>query len=175
MIRMIAGAFAACLSASAALAHVTLESKETPIGAGFKAVFRVPHGCSGAATTAIKVRVPTGLIAVKPMPKPGWTIETVNGKYDKAYDYYHGAKLTEGVREVSWSGGSLPDAYYDEFVLTGFFAPDLEPGRMIYFPVVQECEKGGVARWIEIPAQGQAEPAMPAPGVKLMPATRKAH
>jgi uncharacterized protein YcnI len=163
---------AACALASicTASAHITLETREAPIGAPYKAVVRLPHGCDGAATVALRVRVPDGMIAVKPMPKPGWKIDTVTGKYPKTYNYFHGAKLSEGVTEVSFSGGSLPDAYYDEFVLTGFLAADLEPGQTLYFPVVQECEKG-IHRWIEIPAAGKsaADYPEPAPALKLLP------
>jgi periplasmic copper chaperone A len=164
------GAAGAVAVACTASAHVTLETREAPVGAPYKAVLRVPHGCDGAATTALRVRIPEGMIAVKPMPKPGWKIDTVSGKYPKTYSFFHGAKLSEGVTEVSFSGGSLPDAYYDEFVITGFIAGDLEPGTMLYFPVVQECEKG-VHRWIEIPAAGKSpgDYPEPAPGLKLVP------
>jgi len=160
----------ALVSICTASAHITLETREAPIGAPYKAVLRVPHGCDGTATVALRVRVPDGMIAVKPMPKPGWKIDTVNGKYPRTYDYFHCAKLTEGVTEVRFSGGNLPDAYYDEFVLTGFLAADLEAGQTLYFPVVQECEKG-VHRWIEIPAAGKssADYPEPAPALKLLP------
>ena len=163
------GALAASLSAGAAFAHVTLETSEARLGASYKAVFRVSHGCDGSATTALKIRIPAGFIAVKPMPKPGWTIEITSEKYPKTYSHFHGAKLSEGAREVSFMGGKLPDGYYDEFVITGFIAGDLEAGRTLYFPVVQECEKG-VARWIDIPVENKPEPATPAPGLKLVPA-----
>lgn len=155
--------------ASTASAHVTIETREAPVGAPYKATFRVPHGCGVSPTVKIRIRIPDGVIAVKPMPKPGWTLETVRGKYDKPYAYFHDATLTEGVREVNWSG-KLPDEYYDEFVLSGFIAGDLAPGTTIYFPVVQECESG-VHRWIEIPAEGKtpADYKEPAPGVKLLP------
>ena len=164
------GAAGAVAVACTASAHITLETREAPVGAPYKAVLRVPHGCDGAATTALRVRIPEGMIAVKPMPKPGWKIDTVSGKYSKTYSFFHGAKLSEGVTEVSFSGGSLPEAYYDEFVVTGFIAGDLEPGTMLYFPVVQECEKG-VHRWIEIPAAGKSpgDYREPAPGLKLVP------
>jgi uncharacterized protein YcnI len=158
-----------CLIATAS-AHVTLENAQAPVGAPYKAVLRVPHGCEGAATVALRIRVPDGMIAVKPMPKPGWKIETVNGKYSKTYNYFHGAKLSEGVVEIRFSGGNLPDAYYDEFVFTGFIADDLEVGKILYVPVVQECEKG-IHRWIEIPAAGKSsrDYPEPAPELKLMP------
>lgn len=154
--------------ATPALAHITLEAREARVGASYKAVLRVPHGCEGTATTAIRVKIPDGVIAVKPMPKPGWTLETKSGAYGKTYNHLHNARLSEGVVEISWSGGKLPDAHYDEFVFTGFVSRDLEPGKTLYFPVVQECEKG-VHRWIEIPAAGKDEPGEPAPAVKLLP------
>ncbi len=72
------------------------------------------------------------------------------------YDF-HGAKLSEGVKEVVWSGGRLPDDNYDEFVISTFLTTALKPNTTLYFPTVQECEQG-VSRWIEIPADGDAMP-----------------
>lgn len=152
-----------------AQAHITLETQAAPVAASYKAVFRVPHGCDGSATTGIRVRIPEGVIAAKPMPKPGWTLETVKAKYAKSYEYY-GTPVTEGVTEIAWSGGSLPDAFYDEFVMRVYLTGDLKPGSMLYFPVVQQCETG-VERWIEIPAEGKGadDYETPAPGLKLEP------
>jgi uncharacterized protein YcnI len=157
---------AICGLGSSAFAHVTLERNTAPIGTPYKAVLRVPHGCDGSATTAIRVRIPDGVIDVKPMPKPGWTLNLVNGKYAKTYSLYR-AQVSEGVTEIDWTGGNLPDDYYDEFIFQSFLASDLQPGQTIYFPVVQECEKG-VHRWIEIPTEGSDYPE-PAPGLKLVP------
>lgn len=50
-----------------------------------------------------------------------------------------------------WSGGSLPDEHYDEFVFVGYLSDALEPGKKLYFPVVQQCEQGE-AHWIGVPA-----------------------
>ena len=128
------------LAPSAVLAHVTLEQQQTPVGTPYKIVLRVPHGCGDSATIGLIVQIPEGVIAIKPMMKPGWQIATTRGSYSKAYSYFHGAKFTEGVKEVTWSGGKLPDAFYDEFVLSAFIAGELEPGQTLYFPVVQQCE-----------------------------------
>src|ERR1700730_9269149 len=89
----------AALAASPASAHITLENKQAPIGAYYKAVFAVPHGCAGSATTKIRVQIPEGEVAAKPRPKAGWTVEAISGKYGNEYDY-HGSKLSEGVKEV---------------------------------------------------------------------------
>ena len=169
MVRLFLAAVIAATIVVPAHAHVTLEAQEARVGSGFKAVVRVSHGCAGSATTAIRVKIPDGVIAVKPMPKPGWTLETKTGPYGKTYAHFHNSKLSEGVSEVSWSGGKLSDAHYDEFVFTSFLSGDLEAGKTLYFPVVQECEKG-VHRWIEVPAAGKSGEHLdePAPAVKLL-------
>ena len=152
----------------AALAHVTLETQRAPAASTYKAVLRVGHGCGGSPTTAIRVRIPEGVIAVKPMPKPGWELATEVEPYAQPYQYLD-QTLTEGVSEIAWTGGSLPDEWYDEFVFRGRL-PDQPEGTVIHFPVVQECAEG-VHRWIEIPEQGRSadDYEEPAPAVTLTP------
>ena len=171
------GAAGALVYIGAASAHVELENRQAPVGSGYKAVMRVSHGCGGSATTTIRVRIPEGVLNVKPMPKAGWKLDVKNGKFAKTFSA-RGAKISEGVTEISWSGGNLPSAFYDEFIFTGVISEDLQPDQSIYFPVVQECEKG-VHRWIEIPTNqgaqsGQSQGAhsddsSPAPGLRLQP------
>ncbi|MFD2252280.1 YcnI family protein [Pseudochelatococcus lubricantis] len=155
--------------ATAASAHITLENQQAPVQSTYKAVFRVGHGCEGKPTTKVRVRIPEGVIAVKPQPKAGWTVEKVRGEYAKTYDYY-GTPTREGVKEIVWSGGSLPDDEYDEFVLRAYLTGDLKPDTTLYFPVVQECPDGAAERWIEIPAEGKGadDYEQPAPGLKLI-------
>lgn len=152
-----------------AQAHVTLETRTATLGAPYKAVFKVGHGCNGSPTTRLRVRLPDGVIAAKPMPKPGWQIEIESGPYDKAYAFFHGATLKEGVKTITWTG-KLDDRFYDEFVVSVFIADSLKAGDMLYFPVVQECETG-VHRWIELPKAGGSSHDLkePAPGVLLQP------
>jgi len=169
MSKTLLAAALAVAAASAAQAHTTLETTEAPIGASYKAVLRVPHGCEGQTTLKVRVQIPEGVIAVKPMPKAGWTLETVTGAYAQPYDYY-GTEMQEGVTEVIWTG-ELPDAFYDEFVFRGMLTTSLQPETVLYFPVVQECADGA-ERWIETPAAGQDPDSLesPAPGVTLLPA-----
>jgi uncharacterized protein YcnI/copper(I)-binding protein len=165
---LIASAFFSTIAAVTAFAHVTLETREARAGTSYKAVLRVPHGCDGSPTLKVRAQIPQGVIAVKPMPKAGWQIETMKGAYGRSYAYFHGQQLSEGVKEIAWSGGKLPDEHYDEFVFASFLAGDLKPGPL-YFPVTQDCEKGE-ARWIEIPARGQDAHALkaPAPAVIIL-------
>ncbi|MFO1183947.1 MAG: YcnI family protein [Bauldia sp.] len=163
---------AAALAAGAvpASAHITLAVREAKLGGSYLATLRIPHGCAGAATTAVSVRIPAGVYGVKPMPKAGWQLKVDSGKYDAPFAN-RGEMLTEGVTTVTWSGGNLPDAFYEEFVLSTSLADSLSPGKPIYFPVVQQCEGGKVDRWIEIPAAGKVadDYQTPAPGLMILP------
>jgi len=176
MIRSIVRAAVAAsllVSAAPAFAHVTLEVGEAPVGSTYKAVLRLPHGCDGNATTSVRVQIPEGFISVKPMPKAGWELTTTKGAYKNTYELY-GAKVNEGVTEVTWSGGNLPDEFYDEFTLRGTVAGTLDAGSTLFFPVIQTCTTGEEA-WIEIPVEGQPEPELPAPGLKLVKAGESQH
>jgi len=168
---------AGALFAPQALSHVTLAVKEASVDSRYQAVLRVPHGCKGSPTTRIRVRIPEGVIGVKPQPKAGWTLETVKGDYARSYSR-HGAQVSSGVREVAWTGGPLPDEHYDEFVFVSYLSDALAAGTQLYFPVVQECEEG-VARWIDVPEEGAGNGQghghgddhsdSPAPAIKLLP------
>jgi uncharacterized protein YcnI/copper(I)-binding protein len=155
--------FAGALAAPA-LAHVGLEVPDAARGKSYKAVLKVPHGCDGSPTHTVRVEIPEGFIGAKPMPKAGWQVKTVRGAYARSYGYYHGP-MSEGVKEIEWSGGSLPDDYYDEFVAAGYVAKEIDADAL-YFKVVQVCDKGELA-WNEIP-QGGADPhSLKAPAAVL--------
>ncbi len=151
--------------AAPAIAHVTLDKSEAVAGGYYKAVFRVPHGCDGAATTRVSIRVPEGVIAVKPQPKPGWVETTRIAKYAQTYEN-HGKALTEGVVEVTWEGGPLADDRFDEFAFQAKLPNDPEI-MMLFFPVTQICTTGEIA-WDQLPAPGAGPLPRPAPGLMLI-------
>lgn len=161
---------AAILVAGPAFSHITLEVPQATIAGSYKAVLRVPHGCKGSATTAIRVQIPEGMIGVKPQPKAGWTLHIVKGKYAKPHKLYS-STVDSGVQEISWTGGSLPDEDYDEFTFMSYLSGDLPAGGTLYLPVVQECGTD-VTRWIDKPSGGKAaghHEGTPAPTIKLLP------
>lgn len=165
--RLVAGAAVALGmlwgTAPGALAHVTLQVRSASVGSYQKLVFRVPHGCRGVDTTRLRVRIPDGVVAVKPQPKSGWTLHTKTGNYVQPVKL-HGSLMKAGVREVSWSG-LLPDAWYDEFAIMTYLSDALQPGQSLYFPVVQECGDE-VDRWIDTSGDPQAD--NPAPKLQLL-------
>jgi len=168
----LAGAALFALS-TPALAHVSFETAQATPNSTFKAVLRVSHGCDGQPTLKLRVRIPEGVVAVKPMPKAGWKLETAKGAYVRAYKV-QGETVSEGVTDIIWSG-SLDDAFYDEFVFQARFTDAYQPGATVYFPVVQECEKS-TEEWVQVPAAGDAPPrlAFPAPGVRIVAAANAA-
>jgi periplasmic copper chaperone A len=161
---------AAAMTAAATpvFAHATLEVQQAPADTYYKATMRIGHGCEGSPTLVVKISLPPEVSAVKPMPKPGWELKIVKAKLDKPFRDSHGREVTERVSEVHWTGGRLLDEHYDEFALQ-VRLPDT-PGATLYFPTVQECERG-VHRWIEIPAPGKtrSDYKEPAPHMMLTP------
>ncbi len=161
------GLFCLLTACSVASAHVSLEAKQAKVGGSYKAIFGVPHGCEGQPTTEVSIDIPEGVIGVKPMPKPGWTLTLQKGPYARSYKFHHGEPKAEGVKRVTWSGGSLPDEYFDQFVLSTFVAGELDPGKPLFFPVTQKCATGE-QRWSEVPAEGQDAHSLAHPAPMLV-------
>jgi uncharacterized protein YcnI len=150
-----------------ASAHVVLDQRSAPAGSFYRGAFRVGHGCDGSATVAITVNLPDGVRGAKPMPKAGWTIERKLEKLAKPYDS-HGKSVTEDVTAITWRGGPLPDAFFDEFAIQ--MQLPATPGP-IWFKVLQQCEKGE-NNWATVPASGTSTRGIKAPAalLELVPA-----
>lgn len=168
ILKTLAPVLGLAITASVAHAHVSIEQQNVPAGSTTKLTLRVPHGCDGSATHTVTVTLPEGIYAVKPMPKPGWDLATTIGSYDTPYDN-HGTEMTEGVREVTWSGGHLEDGWYDEFTLRGAVGPNVAPGTLVV-PVTQVCDKGSIA-W----SAAEGEEGEPAPTLSVVAASGEGH
>lgn len=159
-------ACAALFLAHTALAHVVLQDGAAAAGASYRAAFQIGHGCDGAATTAIRVRIPEGFAGAKPSPKPGWTLTTTVARLAKPYSS-HGKTITDDVSEVRWVANSadnaLPDAWFDEFVLRG--STPGKPGPL-WFQVLQSCDKGELD-WAQMPASGTSTQGLKNPAALL--------
>jgi periplasmic copper chaperone A len=161
-----------------ASAHVFIvESDVVRGGFGTEITIRVPHGCDGAATTALAVQIPAGVTSVKPKLMPGWTIDVVSTP-PVLPSMAPGASFTDEqldamnapvVSSIKWSGGDLPDNEYADFQVNAVF-PEA-PGT-IALPAVQYCGDTQVA-WIEIPAAGEDPETLehPAPTVTVVAPT----
>jgi periplasmic copper chaperone A len=150
-----------------AFAHATLETSEASANSSYKGVVRIAHGCAGSPTISIKIKIPEGMIGVKPMPKQGWALSTIKAPYAQPYQS-HGKTITEGVSEITWSGGKLLDDHYDEFVFKSSISDRVQAGSTLYVPVIQTCDIGESA-WVEMPVSGQDPKSLklPAPALKI--------
>ena len=163
--RVLALAVVASLSC-VANAHVTMLPAEAPSGAPVELRLRVPHGCDGSATVALRVKIPDEVQSVKVEQKAGWRVQIRKRTLATPRASEHRAPQSDTVDEVEWRGGPLGDGLYEDFGLLASLPAT--PGRTVFFPVVQDCEKG-VSRWIELPQAGVERLEHPAPGVKVVP------
>jgi uncharacterized protein YcnI len=155
--------FILCLLLSQSVfAHVVLEQKEATAGEYYKATFKVSHGCSGSPTNTVTVSIPNGFRGAKPMVKPGWQINATKTKLSEPYTS-HGRTISEDTTEITWSGGNLPSAYYDEFVVVGQLPS--KAGSM-YWKVSQFCDQGR-QDWNQIPEPGKTLQDYPFPAALL--------
>lgn len=150
------------LAASSALIAVAIPASahasvqlygSTPTAGGYGHMFiRIPHGCDGGLSTdTIKVQVPAEFASVKPQAKAGWNVAVV--------------KAAGQPTEITWSGGSLLDANFDDFGISVKY-PSIAGTYPI--PTVQYCGTATVA-WVEVPAAGQDSHSLakPAPTVNV--------
>lgn len=121
------------LLAAPVSAHISTNPDEID-GRYVKTDFRVPHGCEGEATTALRIQIPDGVSGARPQEVPDWDIEV--------------ERDGEEAVEIAWTGGELPDQRVQEFGLN--MSIDEDAPDVIYFPTIQEC--GDVEHaWIELP------------------------
>lgn len=139
----------ASVLAGAADAHVVVLPATAPPGSAPTLRFVVGHGCSGAATTALRVEFPSGLSGVTPQAKAGWTLDVER----------RGRRVTA----ATWRGELA--AHQSDSFEAAIEAP-AKPGRL-EFPAVQTCGDQSV-RWGDPTLGGGPKPAHPAPSLTLV-------
>jgi uncharacterized protein YcnI len=153
---------ATSLIALPAAAHVTVAPASAPAGAYVRLAFAMTHGCQGAATTEVVLRIPhEQLLNARPMPKAGWTLDIERRPLARPYEL-HGRRVADSVAEIRWRGGPLPNAHYDEFVIAAKLADDASGALPI--EVLQLCERGR-NDWVGPPGS-----EAPAPLLRVEPA-----
>jgi uncharacterized protein YcnI len=150
----------ALLAPAAAQAHVTLQPNEAPEGAYTVLDVRVPNESEGENTTKVAVQFPEGFGDVSYQAVPGWNVEVIHQKLKKPIQTDDGP-VTEGVKEVIFSGGKLAPGQFQDFPLSVQIPG--KAGEELTFKVVQTYEKE-IVRWI-----GAPESEHPAPQVLILP------
>ncbi|MBJ3784703.1 DUF1775 domain-containing protein [Devosia sediminis] len=141
-------------------AHATAGGASAGAGQPFTLLLTVPHGCQGQPTTEVVVGIPEGFLVAEGLAVSGWTVSSVTAPLSRPYRL-NDQTISEGVIEITWIGGSLPDDETGVFAVQGIFADDMAPGPA-RFPLLQLCPDGEEA-WID--AGGDR----PAPFVDVLP------
>ena len=129
-------------------AHVSLEPAMAEAGGPYQGVLRVGHGCDGAATTSLTLRLPAGFHSARAAPRVGWTVESKPGV-------------------ITWTLASkdaaLTATQKGEFAFTAG-AP--RTAGAAWVKVQQTCEKGAID-WADAPTQGKSTSGMKTPAILL--------
>lgn len=175
---LVFGAVSICVFglAAPASAHITVNPEEATQGGYARLAFRVPNESQTASTTRVQVVLPENapVASVATMPVPGWTVTTEKRKLSQPLEA-DGSQITEVVSTITWTataGAAVKPGQFQEFPVEMGPLPAVD--RMV-FKTLQTYSDGTVQRWIEEPpANGQEEPANPAPVLKLAPAAASA-
>ena len=131
--------------------------------------FRVPTESDTASTTKLEVAIPTDkpIASVGTMPVPGWTVAVEKSKLATPIKSDDG-DVTEAISKITWTANSADTAIkpgqFQEFPVSLGPLPDTDK---LVFKALQTYSDGNVVRWIDEAVEGQAEPAHPAPVLKL--------
>ncbi|WP_174505138.1 YcnI family protein [Streptacidiphilus carbonis] len=161
------------LIAGPASAHVTVNPGSAAKGSYTEVNVRVPNEETGADTTKIEFYLPTDhpIASVSTENVPGWTATVQKTKLSKPITTDDG-QITEAVSEITWSGGTIKPGQFQDFALS--LGPLPTDTDSLTFKALQTYSDGSVVRWIQPTVAGQAEPANPAPVLRLTAATASA-
>lgn len=153
-----------------AWAHVEVESNRAYVGAtDVTLTFHVPNELAPATTRSITFVFPTDhpLLGVTTGRQNGFTPKVSTAPLAKPVQGPNGP-VSEVVRAVEFTGGRLSGTEEKEFT----FHVDQLPSdtRKLTFKALQKYSNGETVSWIEVAADGAAEPEHPAPVLTLGPA-----
>ncbi|WP_257455057.1 YcnI family copper-binding membrane protein [Archangium lipolyticum] len=163
-------AVAVFLLCQTAQAHISVVSGPAFAGKSQELTFKVGHGCNGADTFRVEIRIPDGVTSVRPL-------DSVFGKAVVSKD-----AATGKVKSVTWTKAAadvLPgDTQLYKFTLSASL-PDA-PFTPLFFPTIQSCRAAdgteSTTEWVgTTPHQhdgntGTTPTEEPAPSVFLYPA-----
>ncbi|WP_432510816.1 YcnI family protein [Kineococcus sp. SYSU DK001] len=168
--RVLAVAATACgaafLAAAPASAHVHAVPDATAAGGYSVVTFRVPNESDAAATTSVRVTLPTDhpFTYVATRPVAGWTATVTEGALPEPVET-DGVTVTRAPLTITWTAdpgtAGIGVGQFEEFEAN--VGPLPEEGTRITLPTVQTYADGEVADWADVAAEGAAEPEHPAP------------
>jgi uncharacterized protein YcnI len=155
-------------AAATATAHIEVSSDTTAAGAHAMLTFSVPHGCDGAATNKLTVKVPEGVTSFTPQRSPFWKVDVTTKQLDKPIKGEEGEDITEVPDIATWTAITpLPDGQLDLLAVSAQLPSDAAAGAQVTFPLVQACVGGATTNWNQPVVEGQDEPEHPVPTLTI--------
>ena len=150
-----------------AWAHVEVEAEPAAVGSSdVTLTFHVPNEEAPAVTTEVTFVMPTDhpLVGVSAKPQNGFLPITTTRHLDVAVPGANGP-VSDVTSQVTFSGGKITGKDEKPFVL---HVDKLPAGvRTLTFKALQRYNNGSTVSWIEVAADGAAEPEHPAPVLAL--------
>nr|WP_042184086.1 YcnI family protein [Kibdelosporangium sp. MJ126-NF4]CEL16064.1 Conserved membrane protein in copper uptake, YcnI [Kibdelosporangium sp. MJ126-NF4]CTQ93990.1 Conserved membrane protein in copper uptake, YcnI [Kibdelosporangium sp. MJ126-NF4] len=150
--------------------HVTANVTEPAKKGGYsKITFRVPNEDPAQGTVKVTLQFPkdTPVTGARPRPLPGWTTEVTKVALDPPVKNNKGVEIKEAIGTISWTaqaGTRINPGEFQEFDISAGPLPNAD---QLVIPAIQTYDgPKGEVKWDAPPADG-AEPAHPAPVVKL--------
>jgi uncharacterized protein YcnI len=135
-----------------AAAHVTVTPASAAAGRIATLTFHCPSELPATTTTQLDV-----------LPIAGWHSTITRRKLAQPLAGPHGA-VTSAVDTIAWSGSIRAGAEENFTIRAG---PLPRATGELAFKALQRYSNGTVVRWIELRNPGEAEPAYPAPVVRV--------
>lgn len=153
-------------------AHVSFHPNAIPAGSFVTTEVRVPNEETSADITAVRIKMPDGVLDAMGAPPAGWRFAARTKKLDKPVKTDDGTISTE-VTEVDYTGGHTPPGEFVNLPLALSIPDSAKQGDVISFPTVQTYTGGKVVRWIGAPDDEQPAPTIDitAPGTATLDVT----
>lgn len=157
---------------SAALAHVSFHPNAIPQGAFVTTELRVPNEEDRADVTAIRVKLPEGVLDAEGAPPAGWSFSSKTRKLATPIKTDDGT-VTAEVTEVDFTGGKIRPGEFGSFPIALGLPDAAKQGQVIGFPTLQTYSNGDVVRWIGSPSDEKPAPTIDvtAPGAAALDVT----
>jgi periplasmic copper chaperone A len=164
-----AASAALLLSAAPAFAHISVQPTTAARGDYSTVAFKVPNEQDDASTVKVEVNLPTDhpIPSVSTEPVPGWTVALNKEKLKTPLKTDDGT-VDEAVTKITWTaakGGGISPGQFQQFPVS--LGPLPENTDELVFKALQTYSDKDIARWIQVPQKGQAEPENPAPVLQL--------
>ncbi|WP_194793190.1 YcnI family protein [Raineyella fluvialis] len=163
----VAGLALLAAGTATAFAHVEVKSDKATAGAtDVTLTFSVPNEKAGLSTTSVDLVLPSDhpLVGVSAVPQNGFT-PTVTSRTVSTPVPGRSGPVTEVADRVTFSGGTITGTEEKPFAIRVDKLPD--GVSSLTFKAIQHYSDGSTVAWIEVAADGQAEPENPAPVLTL--------